>query len=67
MHSRFFPQYSEHDILNRLYSYHARMHVHLGGDTDFREFIFLTDTLDKDLRDQENAVNTAQAMAKNRR
>lgn len=55
MHSRFFPRFSERNILDRVYSYHARMHVNLPNDIDFREFVYLTDMLDKDLRDAHNA------------
>jgi len=31
------------------------MHVNLPNDIDFREFVYLTDMLDKDLRDAHNA------------
>ena len=42
------------------------MHVDLPVTIDFRDFIYLTDTLDKDLRDAEQEKTKAQLLSKHR-
>lgn len=55
MHSRFFPRYSEEDLLKRKYSFMARLQTLAPEDMEAREFFYHADTIQKDIAEEEKA------------
>ena len=63
MRSRFFPRYSEEDILKRVYSFMSRLHVIPDLDKmNSKDFFYHTDTIQQDIVEEEKAKKMQQAM-----
>jgi hypothetical protein len=62
MRSRFFPRYSEEDLLNRKYSFMARLQVIPDGSMEAREFIYHADLIQKDIAEEEKQRKMDAAM-----
>ena len=62
MRSRFFPRYSEEDLLNRKYSFMARLQVIPDGTMEGREFIYHADLIQKDIAEEEKQRKLDAAM-----
>jgi hypothetical protein len=62
MRSHFFPRYSEEDLLNRKYSFMARLQVIPPDDMEAREFIYHADMIQRDIQEEEKRKKMADAM-----
>ena len=64
MRSRFYPRYSEEDLLNRNYSFMARLQVIPDKTMEAREFFYHADMIQRDIAEEEKRKRMREAQAR---
>lgn len=62
MRCDFFPHYSEEDLLNRRYSFMARLQVLPEETMEAREFMYHADMIQRDIAEEEKQRRMNRAM-----
>lgn len=62
MRCDFFPHYSEDDLLNRKYSFMARLQVIPPDTTEAREFLYHADMIQRDIAEEDKQRRMKNAM-----